>query len=584
LFRKLWHGEPRLMMQSLLLFLASFAVYFNCIVSGTFVFDDHLLIEGNPSIRSLENITSMFFTNMWGFGSGWVSNYYRPFIHVLHTITYAFFGLHPSAFHALNVTMHGLASLSVFFLIRGIMSNGIVDKSNASFFSGPFVASLLFALHPIHTEAVAWASGINEVSYCLFYVTSLYLYSKYKSGQSSHTVYYLFSLLCFLCSLFSKEQAITFPIILVSYDLLLIKEPFSKARIRRLVLEYGGYAVVLVIYFLLRFSALGFVIPRTSTGQGQLHISAWQSVISVFPLFMTYIEKLFFPANLSAWYVNSYGSLYDPTVLLSLLFFVLFLLFSIVAYRKNRIAFFGLLLIVVPLTPVLYVKALQGATMAERYLYLPSVGLSLLVAVSFEWTMSHALRWRRLINAFLIMILFIFATGTFERNFVWKDDYNLWADTVKKAPGAALAHNGYGAALASRGRYDEAIKEYFKVLSLHEDYQVHNNLGLLYEETNQLGNAVAQYNLAIRINPLCADCYYNLGIAFERQGLLERAEQEYRMAIKIKPDADAYSRLGDIYFHQRKKKEAIDAYRAALSLNPEMKDAATRLRLLGEGS
>ncbi len=572
------------MMQSLLLFAASFAVYINIIVSGTFVFDDHLMIEGNPSIRSLESISSMFFTNVWGFGSGWVSNYYRPFIHILHTITYSLFGLHPSAFHALNVTMHGLASLSVFFLLRQIMSNGNFDRSKVSFFSGSFVASLLFALHPIHTEAVAWASGINEVSYCLFYVTSLYLYGKYRSERPSHIVIYLLSLICFLCSLFSKEQAVTFPIILVSYDLFIMKETFTKARLRRLVLEYGGYAVVLSIYFLFRLYALGFVIPRTSTGQGQLHISAWQGVISVFPLFMTYIEKLFFPVNLNAWYVNSYGSLYDPTVLLSLLFFVLFLLLSIAAYKKNRIAFFGLLLIVVPLTPALYVKALQGATMAERYLYLPSAGLSLLVAVSFEWTIAHALRWRRLINAFLITVLFLFATGTFERNFVWKNDYNLWADTVKKAPGAALAHNGYGAALASRGRYDEAIKEYLKVLSLHEDYQVHNNLGLLYEETNQLETAVAQYNLAIRINPLCADCYYNLGIAFERQGLLERAEQEYRMAVKIKPDADAYFRLGDIYFHQRKKQEAIEAYRAALSLNPEMKDAARRLRLLVEGS
>lgn len=562
---------------------ASFAVYSNAIF-GSFVYDDHLQIEWNPLIRDMRSIPRMFSSNVWGFGAGWVSNYYRPVIHAIHTITFSVFGLQPPVFHLLNIGLHAMTSLFVYLFIREMLSEAKLEHTTDRYFSVPFALALLFALHPIHTEAVAWASALPEVSFSLFFIMSVYFYAKSQPEQTLGGVFYMLSVLFFLLALLSKEQAVTLPIVIICYDLLFRNASPSRKHLRQQMKKYVGYAVALAAYFILRLNALGFIVPMRSRGQGQLNLTDWHAFINIFPLFMRYIGKLLLPIRLNALYVYHVESLSESVVLISICFSAIFTVLFFILYRKNRVALFGLLLIVIPLSPALYLRAIQANTMAERYLYLPSLGFVLLAALGAEWMAERGRKWRRHTNVALVIFLCLCALGTVSRNRIWKDDFSLWSDTVRKSPGAALAHDGFGAALATRGRYGEAIREYRIALNIYEDAATHNNLGLAYEESDQLDKAVEQYELALAMNPLLADAYYNLGIALERKGLVEAAIEQYRAAIKIKPDSDAYFNLGNLLMNQGKRYEAMSAYEAALSLNPGRKDVANKLRSLrGEG-
>jgi tetratricopeptide (TPR) repeat protein len=510
-----------------ILLLISFLVYLNALF-GAFVFDDRMQVVQNPWIRSVKNIPTIFSKNVWSFQSEYiVSNYYRPLMHLVYMFNYYLFGMNPWGFHLVNILFHCGVTVLVFQLIRRFLTEQGVTKSSV-YFSPAFIAAVLFAVHPIHTEAVTWIAGLPDVAFTFFYLFSFYLYVRSKTVLSGS---YLLSVVCFAIAALFKEPALTLPAVLLAYDFVYgEKRPPLMDCMKR----YIPYLVIATAYLALRIHVLGGFAPRKS----HVTLSTYEYVINVFPLFSKYLEKLLVPLNLNALYVfHPITSLLQLKGILSLTVTAIFVVLIAITLKKSRVAFLGLLLIMVPLLPVLDIPALGKNTFTDRYLYLPSVGYVLLIAIFLAWTREKLPRAVSGITIVFMVIGGLYTVGTITRNNVWKDTFSLWSDTVKKSPDSSMAHGYMGAAYQLQGQLDYAIAEYQTSLRL-DPYQVfvYNNLGLIYRSLGQLDKAIAEYQTAILLMPDDYKAHRNLGVAYESQGQLDKAIAEYQTALRLRPD------------------------------------------------
>ena len=550
----------------LILFLVSFAVYFNALF-GDFVFDDNQQIVDNPWIRDIRNIPTIFSKSVWGFRpEGSTSNYYRPLMHIVYMLNYHLFGLKPWGFHLINILFHCGASVLVFLIIRRFLNGHRVTMSSVHL-SPAFIAAMLFASHPIHTEAVTWIAGLPDVAFTFFYLLSFYLHILFRDGiKRGH----LLSILSFSLATLFKEPSITLPIMIVAYDYLFKK---SDETIVAGIKRYIPYVIVSGIYLLVRYYALRGVTPIESY---YMDLSTYQLIINVLPLFIGYLTSLLWPFDMNLWHTfHPISSLFETKGMVSVVVTVIFIVVAAAAYRKSKTIFFGLLLIVVPLLPVFYIKGIGGKPFAERYLYLPSVGYALLPAAFLAWVKEKLPRSVISITIVFMVTGGVYTVTTINRNNVWKNDFSLWTDTVKKSPDSEIAHYNLGVIYASQDQLDKAIAEYQTALQLKPDYaKAHNNLGFAYASKGIVDMSIAEYRTALRLNPDFAEAHNNLGIAYSSQGQWDKAIVEFQTALLLKPDyAEAPFNLGIAYVSQNQLDRAIVEFQTALRLKPDFAEA-----------
>jgi hypothetical protein len=377
---------------AIIILVVSFGVYFNALPNG-FVYDDQNYVVSNPWIRDIAHLPDAFTSSERGFIG--VSNYYRPFMHIIYLLDYHIFGLNPLGFHLTNLLFHSGISVLVLFITCFILNNLRVlqppdpqtkksvlsathDLMSTNNLTVAFFAALFFATHPIHTESVAWVSGATDLSFTLFYLLSFYFYLKADGVWGK---FFIVSLLFFFMAVLCKEPALTLPLLLFAYDYSSKRGPtlsFSSNTLYLLLKRYLPYLVAAGIYLILRTYAVGEFSPR----KAHAGLSGYEYFINVFPLFAQYLGKLILPINLNAAYVfHPIHSLLEWRGILSVAVTLCFIVTLYLARDRNRIAFFSLLLAVIPLLPVFYIPALGEHTFAERYLYLPSVGFVILVSL-----------------------------------------------------------------------------------------------------------------------------------------------------------------------------------------------------------
>jgi tetratricopeptide (TPR) repeat protein len=571
-----------------LIIAVSLAVYVNALVNG-FVYDDRTQILGNLWIRDARFLPNIFLSDEWGFRSGNTSNYYRPIMHVVYMLDYHLFGLRPWGYHLVNVLFH-IGSSALVFLIARVLLKGY--KSASKFLSPPLVAALLFAVHPIHTEAVAWVAGITDLSYSFFCLLSLYLYI--RSEDRFDTFYYL-SVAAFFLGTLCKEPALTLPGILIAYDLLLRKERPGFLSIAK---RYALFALAIAAYFGLRLYALGGRMAPTA-GHGES-----VDFRNVFLLFATYFKKLVVPVNLKIFYdFRPAGSLTDASVLLAAIITALVVAAFYISYKKDRLAFFCLLAVTIPLVPCLYTPAITGPSMlGERYLYLPSAGFVMLVSIMVSRLAGT--KARKIALSMVLMLAAMYSAGTIMRNADWKNEYTLWLDSAKKSPGSADAHNNLGAALIDIGMYDKAqeetsqaialnpyfaeahnnlgislfhmgandkaLVEFLQAVTIKQDYgEAYDNLGVAYAKVGQYNLAVGAFLDALKCNPFPEDTHKNLGIAYTNLGMLDKAIGAYEESLRVRPDdAEVHNNIGIGYADKGDMKSAVEHFQAAARLDP----------------
>ena len=609
----------------MIIVLASFAVYFNALFNG-FVYDDKQQVVDNIWIRDIGSMPEIFTQSVWGFAKEvedqGVANYYRPLMHVVYMASYYLFGLKPWGFHLVNILFHGGVSVLVFLVLSRLLNRASSALPTAapppatSVLSPAFIAALLFATHPIHTEAVTWVAGLPEVSYTFFYLLAFYCYmrsrevvpspssplttteeqdggsrsvkkegrenvskergnkkggtgkvgTKLPAGRENRDVFwYVLSLVSFSFSLLFKEPALTLPVMLLVYDLLCKRMKISTAELLRRDLPF---AVISGVYLLLRLNALKSMVP-TETMAG---LSFSQSVINVFPLFTAYLKDLVFPFNLMFWHTfRPLETLFSAEGLLSLLVAGAFAAAVVVSWKRDRTILLGLLFIVVPLLPAFYIKGIGSKPYAERYLYLSSFGFVMLIAVALPWLRRKAPRYGLAATIAALALTGAYSLQTIARNPAWKNDFTFYEDTIRKSPDTVPLHIAYGVALSDVGRIDEAIEQYQTAIKLGPNYwQAYENLGIAYGKQGQLDKAIEQMETALSLGPKSAVTRSNLGLAYMRQGAIDKAIEQFLVSVKLNPNFfQAHFNLANAYEEKGLLDKAMEEYETVVRLRPD---------------
>ncbi len=592
-----------------IILLVSLGVYLNTLSNG-FVYDDNAQVLQNGLIRDIRYIPDIFSGSAQAFLKGITSNYYRPLMNMFYMLSYYLFGLKAWGFHLVNMVFHAANSVMVFLLAERLIApsaaceNGVDNSPPLHSRVPALIAALLFATHPIHTEAVSWIAGVPDLTFTLFCLLSFYLYIR---SENHFGFGYLGSVFFFLVAALCKETALVLPIIIITYDCLYEKEEKNPvAPLKRV----GPYLAVAGVYFVVRLHALGGVAPLTR----HTELSTYQYVINIFPLFAGYLEKLLLPIHLNAHYVlHPIRSLSEPRGLLAVLVTAIFIVCCVVAIKKSRATALGFLLVLIPLLPVFYIRGLGENTFAERYLYLPSFGFVLLVGLAIRWASG---RFPRAVAGLLVLCIVcagLYSLGTIRRNAVWKDDYTLFSDTVKKSPDGFIPHDKLGNVLLSRNETDRAIEQFKIALSLNlDDLWAYSGLGRAYLRKGMWDQAIQELQFALMLKQDTPEDHFNLGQAFMGKGLPERAAEEYQAALNLNPSfTAAHYFLGTAYekmelaakaaqqyalcsrqdpkaaydeynkgldlFDKGARKEAIEHYQTALRLDPNFADAHNNL-------
>ena len=519
----------------LVLFLISLAVYLNTLGNGL-VRDDRLVVLENKWITDVRFIPEMLTSAVLDFtGESGISNQYRPIYHLYIMAGRAFSGEAPWGYHLINILFHAFSSVLVFLLISRLFTNLNLERGSPQVMASAGVqgygnillaglAALIFATHPINTESVAWISAVSELSLCTFYLLSLFFYIRYRRlGDSS----YILSVLFFFIAACSKETAVTLPVVLVAYELVI-----NRRGIFQIVLRLVPFGAAGVVYLALRFWTLKGFIPLKAGHLSDL--SFFQLLINVPPLVVKYIGKLLLPISLNFDYVfDPVYSISEPRAFISALIIIGLIVIIIwrLALRAKEFSF-ALLLIFIPLLPALYIPALGVNTFTERYLYLPSIGFALLavlivnkVIVEFSRSKGYSLRDKPVvvIAVLSVLVIVLYSAGTVKRNKLWHSGYTLWGDTVVKSPGSRIARNNYAIELSKRGFQDEALVHLQEAVLIDPDSALtFNNLGIVYANKGMLKEALGAFKRAVELSPNDADARRNYSKAL---GLLKEGNK-----------------------------------------------------------
>jgi len=575
-------------------------VYLNSL-SNQFVYDDEFTIVTNYFIKTWNNLPSLFNKDYFKF-SGELS--YRPVVTLSYFIDYTLWKLNPFGFHLTNTLLHTLNSVLLFFLLKRIFNCRTTS----------FITTIIFSCHPVLTEAVNAVSYREDLLAATFFIAAFLLYVKTSKDERSFSPAYFASVGCYLLGIFSKEMAITLPLLIFLYDLIFTKVQSLSYKLTR---YYTGYILATIFYLSMRFVVLhNPVESHVSYPEGSIFIN----FLTMSKVLASYMKLFFVPVTLCADYVIPYStSLFDTSFILSLLLLVAVIVITYRLFFSSKILFFSVVWFFVSLLPVLNIVPIENI-MSERYLCLPIIGFCMLIGnlLVQRHNKIDPFNNASITVILLVLILAIFSFKTMKQNTVWTDQTVLWTNTARISPKSFKAHNNLGNIYRNAGRLDEAIVELQYALSLYNDYidahnnlgvtyrkkgmlkealweyqralqinphypYAHNNLGVLYAKSNYLDLAINEFNNAVANKPDYADAYNNLGATYIRKGLYEKAIQECLKAVKYNNRyIDAYYNLGTAYFNNKQLDQALEITKLVLSIDPNHRDAHELLNLIYE--
>ncbi len=568
----------------LLIIALSLISYLN-IFKNEFVWDDHVFILDNSDIRSFSTLPLFFSQDVDGL--------YRPLRSFYYTFVYSIGGKNELWYHLNSLFLHTIISILVFLIIYEISSRKRIA----------LIASMIFAAHPIHTERVTNITGGFDLLGIFFMLFSFYLYIKFsKFGSKKH---FFFSLLFLLIAVFSSEEAVTLPLLIVLYEFCFNRKEFaSKAAIKKNIIKnYAPYFIIVFFYIAARIIVVGF------RGRVEEYLAGnfFLTMLTMLKAYVYYIYLLIVPINLTLFRdIQPAASLFDLKALISLLILVSIIAFAI-KNHKNRILFFSVFWFFITLIPFSNILPLQ-VFMAERYLYVPSIAFSLLASyllvTLLDFQFKNKKIVQRMVAIFIALLLAFYVFSTINRNSEWKDNMTLWSRTVATNPNNSRAHDNLGFTYERAGETKKALQEFEIAVKLQEDnfralanlgvayaklgfynksvaalkksieikgyYKTYDKLGLVYDELNMENEAIESFREAIKLNQRYAKAHNDLGTIYGKRGEFDLALEEFNVAIKIDKDyADAHFNKGVLLEFLGEKDKARKEFEAAVRLEPQ---------------
>ncbi|HSG29916.1 MAG TPA: tetratricopeptide repeat protein [Thermodesulfobacteriota bacterium] len=492
-----------LLVISLIIFISSIIVYLPSL-KNDFVWDDEEVIENSHFTFKASSIKDILIPKQ---NVDKKSKYYRPLHYSSIVFDKTVWGINSFGFHLTNILIHALNSLLVFYLFRLVLKEFKIKDPEIN----AFVGSLFFILHPIHTESVSWVAGRTDTLCTVFFLAAFIFHIKIQKRRIFITI----ALFTYFLSLLSKELAIAFPLVILCFEYL------TNNLKRKNILVYCSYFIITLIYLYLRGRAFVNIpeveyISKNAADNTSLLIY-FEPIKILFNSYFFYIYKLLFPFEL-----NAFISSVPVDTFYTLSSFVTITLITILVFyygiKKHSLLLFSFLFFVLTLGPsaTVALSNIAATPLAERYLYLPSVGFIFILVYLIN---QLKVRLKGNLNIIIISLLSVFYLFIcIDRQAIWKNSLTLWQDTSKKSYTSPIVHTNYGSALLEAGMYEKAITELY--IALSPEFNDTNrgravtsiNLGNTYIALENYPLAEKWFIEANRYDPHYGRTYYQLGL------------------------------------------------------------------------
>jgi tetratricopeptide (TPR) repeat protein len=514
--------------------------------------------DDNEYVTENQYITNLSWKNIKTFFTKIFVIHYCPLVMLSYSLDYKVSNLNPKAYHTTNLVFHLFNCLLVYYLIY-LLSKDIYIA---------FIAALLFGIHPVHVESVAWITERKDVLYSFFFLGSLILYVLYK--RENNQKYYIVSVVLFICSLLSKAMAITLPFVLILLDYYPFKKLNKKIMVEKIPFMVLSFIFSLVVIY------ITYVTPEKTINE-QMKFSIFQNILNANYSILFYLKKLLLPVNLSAIYPHPY----NINTQIPLIFLLSPVVVSILAYlvyvskKYTRKIIFGSLFFLITIFPVIQLIPVGRAIAADRYTYIPYIGLFFMAGSFFSWLYNrkynHVKKIKYILIACIILITGIMTVLTRNRCKIWENSEELWKDVLKKYPRSTTAHINLGLAYRKNGFIDAAIEEYRIARDINPDLvKPHFNLGNSYKAKNMIDEAISEFNIVIQLSPDYYAAHLNLGDLYHSKGIIDQAINEYEIANKLNPDYYAsHLNLAYLYMTKGLTDKAIVEYKNVIKFKPD---------------
>jgi protein O-mannosyl-transferase len=491
--------------------LVATALTFSNSISNDFTsnWDDNVYILNCDLIRDVSwSGVQKIFTTPYGAN-------YHPLTTLTYAIQYKLHGLSPKPFHTLNLIFHLLNVLLVFILIKKMTQKAEIG----------FVVSLLYGLHPMHVESVSWISERKDLMFGFFYIASMIFYADYLKNNKKYLPLVL-SFLLFAFSCLSKSMAVSLPAILVLMDFYFKRKVTSKA-----VLEKIPFFALSLVFGIVAIYAQ----KASGTIYSQLPFSWIERIFLVGYSISFYILKLFVPFNLciTHFYPDSNSSL--PLQYWVSPLFIMVIAFAV--YRTKvlkRELIFGLLFYLISISLVLQLIPIGQFVVAERYSYIPYLGLFFIAGKTWESINAGYSKKGRLITLVVAGFLLMLAVLSFQRNKVWKNGRTLFTDAVEKNPDQALVYTTRGNDYLAYKEYNKAVQDFTDAIRLMPNYaDAWHNRGISLYNMKEYTGAIKDYTKGIELQPKNYNIYYSRGLAEYESGNDSAAIKDYDKVIEL---------------------------------------------------
>jgi len=546
-------------------------LFFSNIYKNEFVFDDPDIILNNKAIQNICDLKSILTTNYWHDKAN--AGLYRPFVFITYAVDYYLWGKNPVGYHFINIIAHILVCFFVFLILRELK----IKEESA------FLASVLFAVHPVHTEAVTGIVGRAEVITTMFFCISWFsffkVYKKVDYNVENIKIidkYMIISSLSYLLALCTKENSFIFPII-VLMTIIYFESAVCLKKITKSLVLFIPYGLMFSVYMAIRWQVIGSVGPA-GTEQFFHSTPVYSIFLTMLRVFAWYLKLLILPTDLVCvyrqWDIST--TFFDWRVLLSMSIVIIWLWITFLFFKERKLWQFLSLFILVCLLPVSNI-ILIGDIMAERFLYLPSIGYCALFVIAstkfsdFSFKTISLTTYKRVLCAFFATVFILMGIGTLKRNAEWKNGIIFWKTTIKDIPYSYSAYYNLAYSFWEKGYKKKAIEVLRRSLRNKPDHaETRKFLGYIYDELGDYDQAIYQYTILLKTNPEVEDGYSNLALTYMKKGMYDKAISTCITGLsQVDRKSSIYHALIRIYINRNDIAKAISAAQDLIAYDPK---------------
>ncbi len=540
---------------ALIIVVVTFLAFFPALRSGFMqTWDDEKYVTANPVVRELSVVhIGQMFTRP-------VNGSYVPLPLLSFAIDYKLFGNNPLPFHATNLILHILCALLVFRILRLLK----VDPLYALF------GAMLFGIHPMRVESVAWISERKDVLYSLFYLSAIITYIRYITGSTREPRFLRYSILLFAGALLSKIEAVTLPLTLLLVDFLMqrpLRLKLLTEKIPYFILSLLFGALGLYIIYRVGIHSPGFLKAEQALGFTNRFFYGLYAITGyLFKFVIPWPQSVIYPYPALAGINLVWIRFVNPAVIVLLVFLVWR------SYRKSRAVVFGLLFFLVNILFLLQIFAPGAEFFADRYTYIPYLGLIFIVVWFAGKVVEKNNSAKTLVMGILTAYLAVCMVMTYARTRVWNDGITLWSDVISQYPGMKMEpYVNRGIAYTFNRDWDRALDDFTMALSIGPPSAgVYADRGMVYGFVNQPEKALADFSGAIRLDPENVKALFNRGVTYGNMGQNREAIADFTKVLAMEPSyASAYSALTTLLMEEKKYDTCLILAEQGIRLEPD---------------